>query len=314
MSSELLALLTGCIIVALRGFFAWRMRNYPLNHGPAYFFGVAVPPGFYEAAGARWLRGYRTLLAAQYLLLFSVFTAVVLSGEWKRMPILAPVDVISLFTLVGGFMQWARRAVGAPPATVTRVAVPLAIRRLGDYISWPAEVLMLALLAASWVILLRSGAPFDWSWPVASTYVALATLPGKILLVRNSFPLAPERTEEYHRWLEVQRRHGLRVMDAMRWLVVAILAGHVAQHAWHGVAAIGWIRCAWLAVVGAIFTAMMAVLIRGWARIEAMGRDLRPVGSFQSPYRPASLFLRGGLTWGIAYCAGLVALLVFFRH
>jgi hypothetical protein len=315
MSASQLGLASGCVIVALKAYTVRYLWNFPLNHGLGYFFGVAVPPGFYNGAGIGWLRCYRSLLVAQWLLVAGVFMAVLMSSRWSQMPILAPVDVISFFALIGGFMLWARRAVGVSPTTLPRAVVPLTARRLANYISWPAEALMAALVAASWLLLYSGGGTHgNWGWPVVSTYVVLALLPGKIILVRNSFPLPTERTEEYHRWLDTQRRFSLRMMDAMRWQVIAVLAGYAVLHGWPGAQSLTWIRWLSLAVSGAVFAAMMVILFRGMARSAAMGRDLPPVGSFQSPFRPASLFLRGGLPWSIAYCAGLGALIIYFQN
>ncbi len=35
----------------------------PLDHGPGFFLGVKVPPGFYEGEGIRWLRRWHTVVA-----------------------------------------------------------------------------------------------------------------------------------------------------------------------------------------------------------------------------------------------------------
>lgn len=306
-----LPLIAGCLAIGLRFFMVRRLWNQPLNHGPNFFFGAAVSPGF---DSGRWLRRYHILLAAQYGLLCSALLAIAAAGRWNEIPILAPADVISFFALIGGFTMWARRAAGTAPETVPLAVIPLEIRRLRNYISWPAEILMGAILAASWLLLLRSGAAVDWGWPIVATWVVVVTLPGKIILVRNSFPLPPERTEEYHRWLDETRRHSLRVMDAMRWFVIVILAGYAAQRAWPDGPTLPWIRGTTLAVAGVVFAVQMTLVFRGTARLTDMGRDLRPVGSFQSPYRPASLFLQGGLTWSVVYCGGLGALLLYFSR
>jgi hypothetical protein len=97
MSGSQLGLASGCVIVALKILVVWRLWNFLLNHGPGYFVGVAVPPGFYDGPGLRWLLSYHALLVAQCLLVSGVFAAVLISGRWSRMPILAPVDVTSFF-------------------------------------------------------------------------------------------------------------------------------------------------------------------------------------------------------------------------
>ena len=316
LQNNLLALVTGSLIVAFR--MIWLVRriwNQPLDHGRGYFLGVAVEPGFYEGAGVRWLRRYHALMLAQHLLLVSVFAAVVISGRWSRMPVIAPVDVVSFFAVMGGFTWWTRRVLGTAPVTFSRVAVPLQARRLGQYISWPIEALLFILLAASWLLLLTSAHPQTrWESPVVSTYVILGVLTGKLVLARTGFPLPPERTEEHFRWMEASRRHSLRVMDAMRWLVLVILLGYAVQHGWAPAQSMPWIRWLFLGIAGAVCLAMLIILVRGGRRLAAMGRDLRPPGSWKGPFRPAAgMFMRGGLAWGIGYCAGLLILMVWFH-
>ncbi|MCC6363528.1 MAG: hypothetical protein IT165_08375 [Bryobacterales bacterium] len=312
MNESQLGFASGCVIVALKILVVWRLWNFPLNHGPGYFVGVAVPAGFYDGAGLRWLRSYHALLAVQCLLVTGVFAAVLISGRWSEMPILAPVDVTSFFALIGGFTLWARRIVGAPPAILPQAVAPFEPRRLADYNCWPGEGLMGALAAASWVVLLTAGAArFSWGWPVVSTYVVLALLPGKIILVRNSYPLPPERTDEYHRWLDMQRRHSLRLMSVMGWFAATALAGYSAQRSWRDEPWIPWLA---LLIEGAIFSTMMTIIFRGMARVAATGRNFRPVGSFSGPFRRSGLFVRGGLAWAIFYCAGLALLLIAFRN
>jgi hypothetical protein len=313
----LVCLSTGVFIVVVRllaiVFWLW---NQPLSHGPGYFLGVAVPPGFYDGPGIRWLRRYRGLLVAQYLLLFSVFAAVVVSGRWSRMPVIAPVDVVSFFLLVGGLHLWARRALGGNPPVVARIAVPLEPRRAGKYIWWPAEAALLVLLAASWLLLLRGGAaPVNWGEPVLDTYVILGVFIVKIMVARGSFPLPPDRTEEHHRYMEAYRSQWLLVMDLMRWMIAVILAGYAVLHGWPPAANMPWIRWSAVAAAMAIATAMCVVMIRGARRLAEMGRDLRPPGSWRSAFRPSpQMFLRGGLAWGVPYVLGLVLLLVWFAR
>ena len=312
MSASQLGLVSGCVIVALKILIVWRLWSFPLNHGPGYFVGVAVPPGFYDGVGLRWLRKYHALLVAQCLLVMGVFAAVVISGRWSRIPILALADVTSFFVLVGGYMLWARHAVAAPPAILPQAVVPLESRRLGDYICWPGEALMASLIAGSWAILLSAGAGhFSLAWPVVSTYVVLALLSGKIILVRKGYPLPPERTEEYHRWLDLQRRLSLRLMGATGWLVATSLAGYASQQSWPDEP---WVRWLALSIEGAIFAAMIAMIFRGMARVAATGRNLRPVGSFFGPFRRSGVFVPGGLAWAGFFCGGLAALLMFFRR
>jgi len=308
-----LPLASASLVLAVRLFFlVRRLWDYPLNHGPGFFLGVAVEPGFYEGPGIRWLKRYRTLLLAQHAILVSAFVVPVALHRWNDLPVMAPVDVITFFSMIGGFILWTRRRLGASPPRLSSVAVTLDARRLSDYISWPMEAMVAAFLAFSWALLFTHGdLHFRWQWPVLITYAVMGMLPGKIILARYSFPLPPERTEEHHRWLEANRRYSLRVMESMRWFFVAILAGYAVRHGLPSGKTI-WLQWSFLAVAAAAFLLMTAILIRGSGQLAAMGRDLRPVGSWAGPFQPARLMLRGGLAWSILYCAGLAALLVFF--
>jgi len=63
-------------------------------------------------------------------------------------------------------------------------------------------------------------------YPLQCTWIALGLLPGKIILVRNAFPLPPERSEERYRLSEAPRRYSLRVMGAFGWGFVVYLAAY----------------------------------------------------------------------------------------
>jgi len=315
-TGPLLALGSASLALGIRLFFlVRRLWNYPLNHGPGFFLGVEVAPGFYEGPGVRWLKRYRTLLVAQHLILVTAFAVPVALRRWQDLPVMAPVDVITFFTVFGGFTLWVRRTLGASPPRLSSVAVPLEARRLGDYLSWPLEALVVAFLAFSWLLLLTQGdARVRWQWPVLITYVVVGMLPGKIILARNSFPLPPDRTEEHHRWLEASRRYSLRVIESMRWFCVAILAGYAVRHGFPAAKSMVWLEWSLAGMAMALFLVMTGILIRGSGALARMSRDVRPVGSWAGPFQPARLMLPGGLAWGIAYCAGLAALLVFFRR
>jgi hypothetical protein len=315
-TNVLLPLGTASVVLAFRLFFlVWRLWNYPLNHGPGFFLGVAVAPGFYEGPGIQWLKRYRSLLVAQHLILVSAFVVPVALRRWNDLPAMGLIDVITLFSMIGGFTLWARRTLGANPPRLSSVAVPLESRRLSDSISWPMEAMVIACLAFSWLLLFTQGdAHLHWQSPVLITYAVMGLLPGKIIVARNRFPLPPERTEEHHRWMEANRRYSLRVIESMRWFLVAVLAGYAVRHGLPAAKTMVWLHWSFLGVAMVLFLVMMGILIRGSGALAKMGRDLRPVGSWVGPFQPARLMLRGGLAWGILYCAGLAALLVLFAR
>ena len=75
-----------------------------------------------------------------------------------------------------------------------------------------------------------------------------------------------------------------------------------------------WIRWLLIGVSLAIGVLMMVIITRGQGRLTAMGRDLRPVGSWSTPFRPARLMARGYTPAFAVWFGGLILLLVFFRR
>src|SRR5262245_20917294 len=215
--SDLLLLVMGsfCIIFQL-AMVRWVFWNCPLNHGRGYFMGVEVGPGFYEGPGIQWLKRYRALLLAVHVIMVFLFLVLVASHRWKDLPIMAPVIVSLFLTMFGGFVIWTRRRLGSKPPKLSSVAISLETRRLSDYISWWVEVLLVTLLAASWLLLIFKGkAEFEWAWPVLITYAVMGLLPAKILIAHDQFPLPPEKTQEHKRFQEGSRRYWLKVTELM---------------------------------------------------------------------------------------------------
>jgi hypothetical protein len=149
------------------------------------------------------------------------------------------------------------------------------------------------------------------------TYIILGLLPYKIIIVRGGMPLPSERTEEHCRWMEACRRHSLLVLDGFfRWFSIVILAGIALQHGWPAAHAVVWLRWLFIGTALAVWLVFVGIMIRGSGRLVAMGRDLRPAGSWSGPFRPARLMLPGflALPYFAAWFGGLVLLLVFFRR
>ncbi len=309
-------LFSSILVISFRFYFLiWRLWHLPLNHGPKFFFGVAVAPGFYEGPGARWLTVYRRLLVLQHLILASAFVVPLALRRWDYLPLMAPIDVITFFTLVGGFALWVRLRLGRNPPQLSGTALALETRRLRDYISWPMETLLAVVMVASWLLICSQGVfQVDWGSPVLMTYVIVGIFPGKVILARMRFPLPVERTEEHHRWQEANCRYSLRVLDSLRWFFAVILAVYALQHGFPWVKTTTWLRWLGVGIAMGIWLVMVTFLIQGSGKIAKLGRDLLPVGSWSGPFQPARMMLRGGLTWGIAYCAGLAVLFVIFWH
>lgn len=315
-SHQLLLSATALIVVVRVFYLVRRLWSFPLRNGPGFFLGVEVPPGFYDGPGVEWLKRYRAVVLAEHLTEALVLAAIFAMDRWNLLPGWAGGSAVLFTSTMLGFVAWTRHRLGGAPPVRSRVAVALETRRLGDYISWPAEALVAVMIAFSWLLLLTQGdTHVRWQTPVTLTYVALGLLPGKIVVVRNSFPLPPERTEEHHRWLEAHRRHGVRVMDAFGWFLVAILFGYGLQHGWPAAKAIVWLPWLLVGVAYALALFMTGVIFRGEDRLTAMGRDLRPPGSWSGPFRGIKWIQPPGYwVWFGVWFGGLVLLLAFFPH
>jgi hypothetical protein len=312
----LLLFLNALIVIVFVFELVKRWWNYPLAHGPGFFLDVEVAPGFYNDEGVGWLRRYRTILLAAYFLGALALAAVLVSGRWNLLPLWGCGIAVYGVAIYFGFMAYTHATLGANPPVPTRTVVSLEARRLGDYISWPAEILMAVIVALSWALLLaHRNAHVQWKGPVLLTYIILGLIPFKISVVRNSFPLPSERAEEHYRWADAQRRHWMRMQDALRWFLIIILAGYALLRAWPAASTIAWFHWVVIGVALAVWFVLMAIQTRDRGRLTEMGRNLRPMGSWSGPFRRATLMMPGISPWSYgAFCAGLFLLLVFFRQ
>jgi hypothetical protein len=245
-----------------------------------------------------------------YTIAALVLVAILVSGRWSLLPAWAGGLAILFVGTLMPVTYYMRSAVGGTTPTRPAVAVSLEVRRLRDYLWWPAETAMAAIIAGSWYLLAHSRGPIDWGNALTTTWAVLGTLPGKIILVRNSFPLPAERTEEHYRWMDAWRRYSLRVMDAMAWFFTVVFAAYALQR---GGLLAGWARWSLIGIALAIWLAMAVLLIRGRRRLVAMGRDLRPLGSWSGPFRGAQMMAKGGWVWSAVYAGGILLLLAYFR-
>jgi hypothetical protein len=229
----LLCATTLAVVVRVFWLVKW-LWNYPLRHGPGFFLGVEVAPGFHADDGGRWLKRYRVAVLSEHMVEALALVAILVSGRWSLLPVWAGGGAVFLSSVFFGFETYTRAKLGANPPVRSSMAVSLEKRRLGAYISWPAEVLMAVVTVLSWALLLtHRSLQVQWSAPVLLTYQIIGLLPFKVQIVRWSFPLPAERTEEHSRWIEAQRRLQLRVIDGLfRWLPLVILAGYALGAGW----------------------------------------------------------------------------------
>jgi hypothetical protein len=305
-------------MVGIRIFLFRQFWVAPLNHGPGFFLEVEVSPGFYEGKGVGWLRRYRRVLLTDLSIEALALLAIPVAERWLLFPwwVLLMLWAWGAYILgiatAWGFAAYTRATLGAHPPVRPSVAIPPETRRLGNYISWPLEALLALLTAFSWALILVNGnARFDWKVPVLMTYAIVGLFPLKVSMVRNSFPVPAERPEDHYRWMDAKRQLSLHTMDILRWLFLVMLGDYALSRAWHMATAGAWLRGLRTGVVLAICLFVGSTVIGEQRRVTAMGRDLRPVGSWTTPFRPASL-MEPGLAPATVWFGGLVLLLTFF--
>jgi hypothetical protein len=309
---ETLMLLTIGLVVALRIYSLFRYTwNLPLRHGPGFFLGVEVPLGFYDGPKASWLKLYHHVLLAEHAIEGCILMVLLALAKWQYVPVWAGGSAMLFVGTLFLFVAWTRHSLGAAPP-VRPVALALQTRRLGDYILWPLEALTVALVAFSWWLLFRPGGTrIDWLNPLEMTWIVLGLLPGKIAMVSSSWPLPVERTEEHYQCQDVARRNGVRTLDAFGWFFAILLLGSALRHG--GPSTISLPGLTWLIAGAALATMgyLMATVFQGQRQMARMGRDLRPAGSWATPFRGASWLSRPGLIWFAVWFGGILVFLLY---
>ena len=270
-----------------------------------------MAPGFYERPETSWLRRYHGVLVAEHAVELCALTTLLALAQWHSIPIWAGGSAVLYTGTLMTFVAWTRHVLGARPP-VRAVALSLETRRLGDYLSWPLEALAAGVVAFSWWLLARHGSRhIDWLNPLQMTWIALGLLPGKVAVVRSSGPLPVERTEEHYEYQDVARRNGVQQMNAVGWFCVVILLGYALRHGWPAGRTVPGLPWLMAGVALATMGYLMVVVFRGQRQMAAMGRDLRPSGSWATPFRGATWMSRSGLIWFAIWFGGLLALITY---
>lgn len=302
-------LIVTALVVAFRTWLLAWMWKLPLAHGPGFFLGAAVGPGFYDGPGTQWLRRYRTLILAEYLVEVLALAVVNMSGQWRLVPVCAGGSAVLFISIVAGFALWTRKKFGGAVPAATRLAVPLESRSLRDYLSWRAEGIAAALIVASWVLLATQGTLLDrLRPPVQMTYLVAGCLVAKIGIVRMGFALPSERTEEHHRWVDAQRRLYLRMFDSIGWVFAATLAGYAVQRRWPGVREVPWLFWSIVGLILGVWVLLVISYMYGTVRLAAMGRNLSPAACRPRMVPRAGWLRERSLWWTAAYVAGFFLL------
>jgi hypothetical protein len=296
--------------VILLGSVLRRWWNRPLEHGPEYFLGIGVPTGYYEGAGRTWLRCYRIALLAAYLSL--VLYLGLLIADWARFVNFVWFPIVLYAVPLGGVPFWVRRTLRPVPRAVTTLGVAFESRPLRESIAWRAEGAVALALGTLWALLLWR-APQEWPGAVILSWLAVGLLPLKIILARATFPLPPERIEEYHRWGEASRAAYLRIVGSWRWMCLAILAMGIVVRGFPAILTPHWSRVALLFGFLAAFLGELLWMGRLSGRVTEMGRALPPPGSWSGPSGPVRPSLPGGKIWFFSYLGGMALLAVLLQ-
>jgi hypothetical protein len=290
--------------------------NQPLRNGPDYFLGIEVPLDFYQGPGKRWLTGYHSLVGTLYGVWAVALTAIIATRRWQLTPMWAGGFALLFVPAMMGYGMWTRHKLAVNPP-VRPVALALESRRYADYISWPMEARAVAVVALSWCLLLRhAGTHFDWRTPLTLSWVALGVIPGKMAMVRFSFPIPAERAEEHYRFQDASRRNWIRVSGILfEWFPVTILLGGALMHAMSPMPSAPAWRWSALAVSLSVWVYGMVEMFRGQRQMREMSRDLRPAGSWRSPLGRLSCvgMSRVFLIWSAIWFGGIL-LLIFYPH
>jgi hypothetical protein len=305
---------TICVIVPVLVYaLVKQLWSLPLQNGPGYFFGIEVPAGFYEGPGRSWMAGFHAMVAALYGVCGAGLAAIVATRRWEMTPTWAGGFALVFVPSMFGFQAWTRHKLAVNPP-VRPVALALESRRMSDYISWPMEALAVALVALSWWLLLHGGRHFDWRSTLLQSWVVLGMIPGKMAMVRLSFPLPAERTEEHFRFQEVSRRFWIRLSGIiLQWYMVVVLLGAAVLHGLFPVHPAPVWRWLVLACLFAVWGYGMIVMFRGMQQLKAMGGDLRPAGSWKTPFGRSSCFGTGWAfqIWFAIWFGGILAFIVY---
>jgi len=283
---EIMVLVITMVVLTLAYTLVKYLWNWPLRDGPCFFLGVEVPAGFYEGPGRAWLRGYHATLVALHLVMAVALAVIVAFKRWDLTPVWAGGTALLYVPATMGFAAWTRHKLGRNPP-VRPVAVALETRRLGDYISWPMEALMVVVIALCWWLELHLALHKEWLNLLMTTWLALGLLPGKILLVRSSDPLPVDRTEEHYRYQDAMRRNSVRAWNSIAWFFVIVLAEVVVRDSWPPARTVPGLRWLFLSVPLVFWAYQLVQIFRGKRLATTLGRDLLPPGSWSTPFRRA---------------------------
>jgi len=312
MNAEVLMYVVSALVLVSWLYVLARQRwGLPAAHGPGFFMGFEVGPGFAGMPARRWTARYHASLIAELGIIVVAGAWLIASGRWRWLPAWAGGMAVLFMLNVLLFRVWLRRSLpAASGSTPARVAVSLETRRLTDYLSTASEALAAIVLVSSWALLLTRGSS-GWRWQNIAvwTYLAVVSTIWKVRAVRAGLPLPADKPLEHQKWLDTRRRYTVRVLDCFSWLCVLFVAGYALLHSPPGEHAAAWLKSAVVVLVIAVWMTMAWVIARGERRLAVEGADLRPVESWRGFSPQGRPILMPGSAWAAGFMGGLVFLI-----
>ena len=296
-----------------------RMWGLPLKNGEGFFLAQRVGPDFYRSAGAPIFRRYRLFIFVPLVLDAPLVVWLAITERYVPMTleqIGAMVASIAIYNvMVVYFTARATPVCGLQedrPATTLQLST--SPRRLRDYVVPAVEVtiaaatfLSLGLFAHSYLLSRAPGASHGvirafrggMVATVWTLYWQLGFLLLKGVFVRWRMPLPANRTEDFKRWRGAWLNHHLKLFDAVRVYLAAVLLAGIA---WMNYAR-DWSRQAQIVILGASALATIvyaAYGLREERRLRAAERELKPiemVKEFPRPPIAEGRYLAGGLLY-----------------
>jgi hypothetical protein len=141
------------------------------------------------------------------------------------------------------------------------------------------------------------------------TWVVLGLLPGKVVIMRQGWPIPAERAEEHWAAQTAARRYSIRLMITFGYVPTSVLLAVALRHAFPALrtAAAQWL----LLAIPFAASLWLIVVVAQQKRALDIGRDLRPPGSRTPAFGRAALMSRAGMAWFCIWFGGILLLLLF---
>ncbi len=200
------SLLIYFLVVAMRVYSFRRRWDMPVLHGPHYFYRIHVSEGFYEGAGRKLLRIYRTLVLWPFLAELAIFAVLMFRQNYDGLTGLCVAAMLAmvlnqrlvLAILSRSARKFEEKEIDPAPAAISLSLNP---RRLADYTNPIFEIILASAITLTLVFLAQMHAPMAPSLILLYLQVGFLLVKKATVDWRAAAPL--ENSEIY---LEVRER------------------------------------------------------------------------------------------------------------